>query len=163
MCVCLCTCVHKNTHTHTHPATLKIPQQYTDIRAGESIGYVKQHVLTWTWIWRSYFWNTENRMDYTHTRNTHIDRCTIWKGWFEMDKGGFPHYPKCLCKYVPWWTYLYASSISCTFEMQLLCITKNTLANSESEVNYRWVSLEQITPSKHIYSGIQSKEKNRLL
>lgn len=34
-------------------------------------GSVKQHVLTWTWIWRSYFWNTENRMDYTHTHRGH--------------------------------------------------------------------------------------------
>lgn len=45
-------------------------------------GSVKQHVLTWTWIWRSYFWNTENRMDYTHTQRTHRDRCTLWTGWF---------------------------------------------------------------------------------
>lgn len=45
-------------------------------------GSVKQHVLTWTWIWRSYFWNTENRMDYTHTQRTHRDRCTPWTGWF---------------------------------------------------------------------------------
>lgn len=82
--LCVCCGHEKHTHSaHTHIQLHKYPS-CTDTRAGGD--YVKQHVLTWTWIWRSYFWNTENRMDYTHTHNTHIDRYTIWKGWFGRDE-----------------------------------------------------------------------------
>ena len=120
LCVCLCTGVYKK-HTHTSSDCTNITA--VDSRAGEFKDNGKRHVLTWTWIWRSYFWNTENRMDYTHTHNTHIDRYTTWQGWFERDKGE-----------------------------RLSLIIAN--------YNHRTLSFEQITPCKHIYSGIHSKEKN---
>lgn len=158
---CLFTrCLHRNIYTHS--ATEH--DRSKDIRAGEFWDYGK-HVLTWTWIWRSYFWNTENKMDYTHTHNTHIDRMKE-----RGDLRGIKVSRHGWVDFHIWSCYITLSSLEC--EVKSTHAHSAKLKHDQQNIVQFWVqynkkaifirtklSLEQITPCQHVHTVESSQKK----